>query len=338
MPLPCPLSAGWQVISRTALPRRHPDGRRMGGFSALAMGADSGSGDRPLWLLSDTDQPELIPLLGWMDTPRYGPRLRLRGADGALLAPRFDGEGLVRIDGSLWIVSEGRRRLGRPPALLRFDLASGRFREKRPLPRAWRPAPDAGLRSNQGPESLARWGEEQLLVGAESPLKQDRDDRVRLARLRMEGSGIGPAPPAQPLRPLALQPRSANWGLTELLPLPRQDRLLALVRGYDPLQGWWARLQLYRLPGPVQAPDRAAPLQPLMGWDLLADLLPADNWEGMTPGPPLPDGRATLLLLSDDNFSTRQRSWLVRLAPRRRPGCGAVAPGHLDSEASRPPT
>jgi len=35
------------------------------------------------------------------------------------------------------------------------------------LPRAWQPAPTTGLRSNRGPESLARWGKYDLLLGAE---------------------------------------------------------------------------------------------------------------------------------------------------------------------------
>ncbi|MEM6840530.1 MAG: esterase-like activity of phytase family protein, partial [Cyanobacteria bacterium P01_C01_bin.120] len=41
-----------------------------------------------------------------------------------------------------------------------------------------------------------------------------------------------------------------------------------------------------------------------------------DNLEGMTLGPPLPDGSATLWLISDDNFSDDQTTqvWLFRLA------------------------
>jgi hypothetical protein len=46
--------------------------------------------------------------------------------------------------------------------------------------------------------------------------------------------------------------------------------------------------------------------------DLLATAL--DNFEGMTFGPRLPDGRATLLLVSDDNFRNIQRTWFLALA------------------------
>jgi hypothetical protein len=34
----------------------------------------------------------------------------------------------------------------------------------------------------------------------------------------------------------------------------------------------------------------------------------------MTFGPRLPDGRASLVLVSDDNFSTAQRTWFLRFA------------------------
>ena len=43
-----------------------------------------------------------------------------------------------------------------------------------------------------------------------------------------------------------------------------------------------------------------------------------ENFEGMGFGPPLPDGSRTLLLVSDDNFSQRQRTTflLFRLTER----------------------
>ena len=48
---------------------------------------------------------------------------------------------------------------------------------------------------------------------------------------------------------------------------------------------------------------------------LSADLVPnLDNFEGFAFGPRLPDGRATLLLVSDDNFHASQRTWFLRFA------------------------
>ena len=39
-----------------------------------------------------------------------------------------------------------------------------------------------------------------------------------------------------------------------------------------------------------------------------------ENFEGMTFGPRLPDGRASLVLVSDDNFSAAQRTWFLLFA------------------------
>ena len=48
---------------------------------------------------------------------------------------------------------------------------------------------------------------------------------------------------------------------------------------------------------------------------LSTDLGPSlDNFEGMTFGPRLPDGRATVLVVSDDNFRESQRTWFLLFA------------------------
>jgi hypothetical protein len=62
-----------------------------------------------------------------------------------------------------------------------------------------------------------------------------------------------------------------------------------------------------------------------MSWDLKAIGLSPDNWEAITPGPPLEDGRPTLLLVSDDNFNPLQDNLLAQLAPRRSAACRSEA-------------
>ena len=48
---------------------------------------------------------------------------------------------------------------------------------------------------------------------------------------------------------------------------------------------------------------------------LSPDLAPSlDNFEGMTFGPALAGGNASLLLVSDDNFSKSQRTWFLLFA------------------------
>ncbi|WP_259738696.1 esterase-like activity of phytase family protein [Synechococcus sp. CS-205] len=302
-------------MAHGVLPSQGVRGRRLGGFSAVATDPHNGR----LWLLSDRAVPELLPIwdvasLGRRPL-RIGDRLPLRSSAGDRFPAPLDGEGLV-IDGAdAWIVSEERRSADRPAQLLRFDRGSGRLRQALPLPPAWRAAPGQGLGANQGPESLTRLSGAPLvlLLAAERPLLQDPPDQLRLLRHGPDGF--------RPAGALRLSLPGAHWGLTELLALP-SGGLLGLVRGFEPPSRWWA--QLLQLP----SPGAAASVQlPLMRWDLLATGLPPDNWEGLALGPPLPDGRPTLLVVSDDNFSPLQANRLARLAPRRQPGCsdGSVA-------------
>ena len=318
-------------MSATLLPRRDAAGKQSGGFSAAAY---LGEADQ-LWLLSDAPRGRLS---GWTGLAAAGPGLSgagaavlkpigsldLQGGPQAVLPAAIDGEGLV-IDGDrIWVASEGRRTPDRVAALYRFGRADGRLRATLPLPPDWQAAPGRGLAANRGPESLAllrRDGAPWLLSAAESPLLQDAPGRLRLLAWPLDDEG-NPADQSLPLRPLGL-PSRGDWGLTELLAVPGRHGvsagLLALQRRFEAPDRWGARLALYPLPGP-ERPDEP-PLAPLFSWNLLQLGVPADNWEGMTAGPPLSDGRPTLVLVSDDNFSPLQNNHLVRLAPRRGPGC-----------------
>ena len=309
-------------MSATLLPRRDAEGRRLGGFSAAVY---QGAADR-LWLLSDAPRGRLS---GWTGLAAASAELQpvdgldLQGGAQAPLPAVIDGEGLV-IDGDrLWVASEGRRTPARTAALYRFGRTDGRLRATLPLPQDWQAAPGRGLAANRGPESLTllnRGGTAWLLGAAESPLLQDPPGRARLLAWPLDGEGEPAAAPV-PLRALGL-PRRGDWGLTELLAVPgRGDStgLLALQRRFEPPDRWGARLAFYPVPGP-ERPDEP-PLAPLFSWNLLQLGVPADNWEGMTVGPPLSDGRPTLVLVSDDNFNPLQNNHLVRLAPRRAAGC-----------------
>ena len=312
--LPCPLEAGWELIRTVALPRQGADGLPLGGFSAAAYQPEL---DR-LWLLSDAPRGHLMPwgglaqLLNGMATALTpGPRLLVRDADGQPLPEGFDGEALVLEGSRAWITSEGRRTPDRTARLIRIDINTGRQQEALPLPPSWRPLPGRGLAVNQGPESLTALAPSELLLAAERPLLQSDDPSLipmarvsKGAAVRDEGA-------------LQIRPFATTAGLTDLLALPRQRRLLALVRGFHPPLSWTAQLLLYPYPNGNAAP----PLQPLHGWDLLTTGLPPDNWEALAVGPRLRDGRTTLVLGSDDNFNPLQSSWLAVMAPRRTEAC-----------------
>ena len=290
--LPCPLSAGWDKVAEVRLPRLDGAGQPSGGFSAATYRADRDE----LWLLSDAPLGQLV---GWSGLGKLGKSplrplgvVSLRSGVGATLPQSIDGEGLVLKGERAWVVSEGRRIPERPPQLLRFDRRSGELELAIPMPAEWQPAPGQGLVSNGGPESLTllqRQGKPAvLLMAAESALLQDPPGQVRVL----------------------------GWtlGTNEAL-------LLGLQRRFQAPDQWSNRLVLYPLPKPITAAGNAATLPPLMSWDLKALGLTPDNWEAITPGPPLEDGRPTLLLAADDNFSPLQDNHLVQLAPRRTAAC-----------------
>jgi hypothetical protein len=319
--LPCPLAAGWQVIATTRLPRQDRAGAPAGGYSAAAY-----LGERDeLWLLSDAPTGKLA---GWRGLRALPGRplipletLPLRGTATAPLPAAIDGEGLVLRGEKTWVASEGRRSADRPAQLLRFGRHGGRLEVAFPLPADWNPGEGRGLAANQGPESLALLASPGqppvLLMAAESALLQDPPGTARV----LAWSLADPASPPAPLRSLLL-PFGDSWGLTDLLVVPRPGEppgLLGLQRRYEAPDRWQVRLALYPLPEPARPGE--PPLAPLFSWDLIGTGLPPDNWEALTIGPDLADGRASLVLVSDDNFSPLQDNHLARIAPRQGPGC-----------------
>jgi hypothetical protein len=127
-------------------------------------------------------------------------------------------------------------------------------------------------------------------------------------------------------------PLEAGWEIVAASRLPRRDpagtsSLLGLLRRFQPPDHWSIRLALYPMPpsAPLR-PGQGAAVEPLASWDLLASGLAADNWEGITAGPELADGRRSLLLVSDDNFNPRQDNHLAQLAARRLASCPGPVP------------
>jgi len=322
--LPCPLAAGWQVIASTRLPRRDRSGAPAGGYSAAAYLPQRDE----LWLLSDAPTGQLAAWRGVGGLPGTPliplQTLPLRGTATVSLPAAIDGEGLVLLGSQAWVASEGRRRNDRPAQLLRFERRSGRLERAFPLPAAWNPADGRGLAANQGPESLALLVRPEtpavLLMAAESALLQDPPGAVRV----LAWSVTDPAGPPAPLRSLLL-PFGNSWGLTDLMVVPRQGEppgLLALLRRFEEPDRWQVRLALYPLPGPARQGE--PPLAPIFSWDLIGTGLPPDNWEAVTIGPDLADGRGSLVLVSDDNFSPLQDNHLARIAPRQGPACPSL--------------
>jgi hypothetical protein len=198
-----------------------------------------------------------------------------------------------------------------------------------------------GVRSNQGFEGLAlspsgRW----LWAITESALRQDGPDAtfersadVRLVRWDRSTSG----PPDEflyPVEPIAPRPPPGvegwgNNGVSELVAVDER-RLLVLERAYAGVVGSRPGQNTIRVFEVVIEPTAspgggAAAPSARVAKRLVLDLNDVverfdvgqrtlDNFEGMALGPRLPSGARSLLLVSDDNFSDRQRTVFVAFA------------------------
>ena len=206
-----------------------------------------------------------------------------------------------------------------------------------------------GVRDNAAFESLTVTADGlHLFTGVEEPLSQDdeiqafgRGARGRIAELVRDGERFVPGRefvyPLEPLRaPASIAAPVGNTGLVDLLAIDDMT-LLSLERGYargrDVATGEQRSvndIRIFRLG--LDGADDVSGVESLRGNPLLrpvtkelllslGDLSPRpaglpeglDNFEALAPGPRLPDGAASLILLSDDNFSPRQKSLAVLL-------------------------
>ncbi len=277
-----------------------------------------------------------------------------------------DPEGLAPAPGGdLFVSSEGRTDRGVAPFVRRYG-PDGRMRAELPLPARYLPAEGSadprGVRNNQGFESLTVTPDGRFLFAAvENALAQDGPEATvaagspaRLLRWAVDDdrpAGVADGSLVEwtyPVDPVARPPREPGAttvaGLVELLALG-PETLLALERSFT--EGVGMAVELYRVSvseatevtgrESLRESLRRAKVRPaaktllLDLTEVLADLeIPLDNLEGMTFGPRLPDGRRTLLLLSDDNFASprgTQRTQVLAFAVSDEPPSIAAVQG-----------
>lgn len=150
------------------------------------------------------------------------------------------------------------------------------------------------LRANVGLEALAVTSEGALLVGAEG--------------LNRHGTPLWVAPldAASPAPPRINYPLVGGFALTSLDHLP-DGGFVALERFYAPIIG--ARARVTR----ITEDALSAGGDTLAGVELLAEIAPplaVDNFEGVA-AVRTPEGGVRLYIVSDDNFSARQRTLLL---------------------------
>lgn len=333
---------GIVYLGMAVFPTRHDVlGTELGGLSAVAYDPTT---DRFFFLSDDrglNGPVRIYQAALTLDGPAFATEqvtweavIALRGPDGLPIFPgTIDPEGLAHAGYGFFVASEGNRRLSQAPAVLEFSL-SGDWRYTFPIPDKFLPAPERGIRNNLAFESLALTPDKQTLItGVENALLQDGPaadvNQPSLARLLAFDLDTG-WPAAEWLYPvdaipLALPAPDATRdnGLVELLALDDHGALLAMERAY--VQGVGVSARVYRV-DLHSAPDvrdllavgDADPAMLLPAKTLLLDVsrfgLFPDNLEGMALGPRLPDGRQTLLLVSDNNFSVTQRTQIMAFA------------------------
>ena len=326
---------GLSLVGRTVLPRNLEfEGTRVGGLSGLAWD----DATKCFWAISD-DRGQYGPVRAYrlrIDLGSTGTTatpsapavtmvgmLALSDANGKPFAPEStDTEGIAIVPGGFLVSTEPIVRRG-IQAVIAEHGPDGRLRRELPLPPRYHTAPGHGLRDNLGFEGLAPTPDGRyLFAGVENALAQDGPiagigvtSPSRILRFDLGKKG----PPAEFVYVVnAVSPAPADKGkfsangLSDLLPLD-ENRLLVLERQY--VEGVGNAVRIYDVS--LEGASDVSTLDSLEGASfvparktLLVDLadagIPIDNFEGMAFGPPLPDGRGTLVVVNDDNFNPAQ--------------------------------
>jgi hypothetical protein len=304
------------------------DGLRVGGLSAIARAPDGTylalvdndeeTAARVFRLAFQVNENGVTPPVG--ETARQVPvaAILLQGLDGR----NFDGEGIALEPGGGILISSETE-----PSILELS-ADGRPTQTLPVPLPFVAAEGRGIRRNQGFESLslspagdALWTATERALQQDTPDHAARPSPVRLLRYERRGNAFVPGAQfvyeVEPIeRPgIGFMIR----GLAELLALPGGD-LLALEREFVTGRGF--EIQIYRvsLAGATDvsgfealAGRTYAPVRKILIYDFARAGFVPDNLEGMTWGPPLPDGSSTLVLVSDNNFGRLQQTQILAL-------------------------
>jgi len=260
----------------------------------------------------------------------------LTDGQGQPFAPRsLDPEGItLTAAGDLYISSEGDANNLIPPFVNQFSL-QGQQLSALPIPEKFLPTADqsAGIRNNLAFESLTITPDQRYLYTAtENALYQDGDVATledgspsRIIRYDLTTGEVDKeilyitdevATDSNPPGGFITN------GLVELLALDNNGNLLALERGFS--EGVGNTVKLYEVQ--VQNTTDLQDIDAVADLDVdavaqkrllldLADLgIPLDNIEGMALGPVLPDGRQSLVLVSDNNFSDTQTTQFLAFA------------------------
>ncbi|MEM9808358.1 MAG: esterase-like activity of phytase family protein, partial [Cyanobacteria bacterium P01_D01_bin.56] len=334
------------AVDHQVLPMDEFEGALVGGLSAIAYDRNR---NQYYALSDDRTQPRFYTLtLNLSSTAIRDVTVKavtlLKDENGDAIAP-LDAEGLALTPSDTLIISsEGSFRQQIPPKLQEFDRATGQLKNTLRLPDRYLFGPDSetskeqtqGIQENIGFEALTisapggPYEPFRIFAATEGPLYQDLDldpeipFKNRWLHYLIDGAaGTGQSTLlsehwyAMDAAPLG----AVVNGLSEILSIDVGGHFLALERAFG-LQG--LSVKLYQLATGVATDTSAiatlkgdiSSITPIRK-QLIADLTPLepDNLEAMTLGPQLKDGSQSLILVSDNNFDSRQETqvWLLKL-------------------------
>jgi hypothetical protein len=257
-------------------------------------------------------------------------------ATGETLEPIWpDGEGIALAPSGQMYVSSERDFVGMP-AIYRVS-AEGALLGGLPVDVKFQPAPSLtertnGVFENYGFESLTISPDgASLYTAPEAALVQDgaiptpeAGSTARIVRYDL-ATGLPVAEYAYAVDPVAAVPVQpgdvAEAGLSDLLALDNRGTLLGLESSFSEGVGDSARLYLVETAGATDvsnvddlASEEVRPIRKELLLDLGALGVPLGNVEGMTLGPVLPDGRQSLVLVSDNDFGSSVSTQVIALA------------------------
>jgi hypothetical protein len=310
-------------------------GTTIGGLSSITYDAD-----RNVYYVLSDDQSQINPARFYTVSVDVGPSFDAsdvhfdavttlqQPGGGPYPTGGLDPEGLALTkDRELILTSEGNTNTLLAPFVRRYDLA-GDYLTDLPVPGYYLPTADhsSGIRFNLACESAGVPPNGRFVFTAtENALFQDgpaatvaNGSPSRILRYNLQTSRLDreylyetdpifepPVPPTQ----------FAVNGIVELLPF-NNEHMLSMERSFSvgvPGTGNEIKLYSVALPGatnvlgvPSLAGLDVRPAQKTLLFDLGSLGIPLDNVEGMTLGPKLPDGRQSLVLVSDNNFAATQ--------------------------------
>ncbi len=279
-------------------------------------------------------------------------------------AAGLDPEGIALVGSSVYISSEGANTASQiqSPFVNRFNLATGQQESGLTIAAKFQPANTSGnatngVRNNLAFETLTQTPGGKIVTATENALAQDgpaaalgvsSPSRVAIFD---PVSGASTGEYLYTVEPVALAPNPSNQfatnGLVDMLALS-ETSFLAIERSFSvgavgTPGNTGNTIKLFEVSfanaTDISAIDglTANSLAGIVGAEkeLLFDLttlgIPMDNIEGITFGPVMNDGRQSLILVSDNNFSGTQFTQFVAFAvtPIPEPGTYAMLAGAL---------